>query len=67
LKQVGTIEIPQEVFDTAPGPEVLKIEMQWDKTNRKWRFFIMRKRVKNKNTSKDLIVPRNRGIITTSN
>jgi hypothetical protein len=65
LGKVGTIEIPQEVFDTAPGPERLKIEMQWDGTNKTWRFFIMRKRSKNKKPN--LILPRNRGIVTTTN
>jgi hypothetical protein len=62
LKQVGTIEIPQEVFESAPGPEVLRIEMQWDKTNKVWRFFIMRKRNKAK-AGKNLILPRSKGSI----
>jgi len=43
LGKVGTIEIPQEVFDSAPGPEVLKIERQWDDTNKIWRFFNKKK------------------------
>jgi len=43
LGKVGTIEIPQEVFDSAPGPEVLKIERQWDNTNKIWRFFNKKK------------------------
>lgn len=42
LKKLGTIEIPQEVFDTAPGPDKIKIEMQWDAVNRIWRFFVKR-------------------------
>jgi len=43
LDKVGTIEIPQEVFDTAPGPDVLATERQWDGTNKIWRFFIKKK------------------------
>lgn len=60
LDKVGTIEIPQEVFNSVPGPERLKIEMQWDGVNKVWRFFIMRNRTKKKN---NLILHRNRGKI----
>jgi len=48
LGKVGTIEIPQEVFDSAPGPEVLKIERQWDSTHKVWRFFHKKKPSKRK-------------------
>jgi len=57
LNKVGTIEIPQEVFEDAPKPEILKIEMQWDDTNKIWRFFNKRKRKKRKNRLK-LVMPR---------
>lgn len=43
LQKVGTVEIPQEVFDTAPGPDKLRIERQWDVNKKVWRFFIFRK------------------------
>lgn len=52
LGKVGTIEIPQEVFDTAPGPDVLKIERQWDATHKVWRFFNKKKPSKRKNKIK---------------
>lgn len=55
LNKVGTIEIPQEVFDNAPGPDVLTMERQWDGTNKVWRFFIKKKPRKRK---PKLVLPR---------
>ena len=55
LGKVGTIEIPQEVFDTAPGPEELAIERQWDGTNKIWRFFI-KKKPKNRKRKPKLVL-----------
>jgi hypothetical protein len=52
LGKVGTIEIPQEVFENAPGPEVLKIERQWDGVNKIWRFFNKKKPSKRKSKLK---------------
>ena len=59
LGKIGTIEIPQEVFDNAPGPDVLKIEMQWDETNKTWRFFI-KKKPKNRKRKPKLVLPKKR-------
>jgi hypothetical protein len=59
LGKVGTIEIPQEVFDTAPGPEKLTMERQWDGTNKIWRFFIKMK-PKNRKRKPKLALPRKR-------
>ena len=55
LGKVGTIEIPQAVFDEAPGPEVLQIERQWDGTNKVWRFF---NKKKPSNRKPKLVLPR---------
>ena len=63
LQRLGTIEIPQEVFDSAPGPEKIKVEMQWDGTNRIWRFFIKRKP---RDRRPKLILPHNRGLVATN-
>jgi hypothetical protein len=62
LGKVGTIEIPQEVFDSAPGPDKLKIEMQWDETHKIWRFFI-KKKPKNRNRKPKLVLPRRKKVI----
>jgi hypothetical protein len=58
LSKVGTIEIPQEVFDNAPGPEELTTERQWDGTNKIWRFFIKKKP---KNRKPRLVLPKRIG------
>jgi hypothetical protein len=60
LGKVGTIEIPQEVFGNAPGPEKLKIEMQWDETHKVWRFF---NKKKPKNRKPKLVLPKKRVIL----
>jgi hypothetical protein len=60
LGKVGTIEIPQEVFDNAPGPEKLKLEMQWDENNKVWRFFIKSKPSKRK---PKLVLPRKKKVV----
>jgi hypothetical protein len=60
LGKVGTIEIPQEVFDNAPGPEELTMERQWDGTNKIWRFFI-KKKPKNRKRKRKLVLSKNRG------
>jgi len=57
LGKVGTIEIPQEVFDNAPGSDVLAMERQWDGTNKIWRFFI-KKKPKNRKRKPKLVLPR---------
>jgi hypothetical protein len=43
LKTTGMVEMPQDVLDAAPGPDVLKIERQWDGVNKVWRFFVPRR------------------------
>lgn len=63
LGKVGTIEIPQEVFDNAPGPDVLAMERQWDGTNKIWRFFV-KKKPKNRKRKPKLALPqRKRGLM----
>ena len=61
LGKVGTIEIPQEVFDNAPAPDKLKIEMQWDENNKVWRFFIKKKPSKRK---PKLVLPKKRLVLS---
>jgi len=63
LSKVGMIEIPQGVFDTAPGPEVLTTERQWDETNKTWRFFI-KKKPKNRKRKPKLVLPKKRLILS---
>ena len=61
LGKIGTIEIPQEVFDNAPGPDVLAMERQWDGTNKIWRFFIKKKPKNRKRKPKLGLTKRNKG------
>ena len=63
LAKVGTIEIPQTVFDSAPGPEVLQIARQWDSVQKVWRFFVQRKP---RDKKPKLFIPKKPGIITSS-
>lgn len=60
LARIGTLEIPQDIFDQSPGPDKLPIERQWDGVNKVWRFFIKRKPSQRKPR---LILP-NRHVIT---
>lgn len=64
LKTVGTLEMPIDVLNAAPGPDILKIERQWDGVNKVWRFFVPRK--EGKKLSK-LFVPRKKKLITELN
>lgn len=61
LKTVGMVEIPLDVLNAAPGPDILKIERQWDGVNKVWRFFVPRK--EGKKHSK-LFLPRKKKLIT---
>lgn len=60
LGKVGTIEVPQEVFDNAPDPEELTIERQWDGTHKIWRFFIKKKP---SNRKPKLVLPKRKKVV----